>query len=130
MAKITGRVEVLVDGELLLNKPGAIARGVGISGEAAFEREAVMGDTGLHGFTENPIVAECEVTITDRDDILLDRLAKVNGTGTVVFRAAGGGKVYTMHEATCLNGMEITAGQGEVKVKFQGPYWTETTSTS
>ncbi len=123
--KITGRVEVLVNGKMLLNKAGAVARGLGISGEPAFERKAIMGDTGLHGFAEEPIVAECEVKITDRDDIKLDDLARVNGTGTVVFRAAGGGKSYKMAGATCLCNFELTGGEGETTVKFQGPYWTE-----
>ena len=77
--RITGRVEVLVNGTPLLNKSGAIARGLGISGEPAFERKAVTGDTGLHGFVEEPVVAECEVTITDRDDLNLDDIAKING---------------------------------------------------
>jgi len=54
--------------------------------------------------------------------------AQVNGDGTVIFRAAGGGKVYTMHNATCLNNFELTAGEGETTIKFQGPMWVETTS--
>jgi hypothetical protein len=130
MSKITGRVEILVNGELLLNKAGAVASGIGLSGEPNFERAAVTGDTGLHGFTETPIPAQLEVTITDRDDIMLDTLARVNGDGTVIFRAAGGGKVYTMNQATCLNNMSLTGGEGETTVTFQGPYWTETTSAT
>lgn len=123
--KITGRVEVLVNGTLLLNKPGAVIRGVGVSGEPAFERKPVLGDTGLHGFTEEPIPAECEVTITDRDDISLSDIAAVNGNGTIIFRAAGGGKSFKMEGATCANNMELTAGEGETSVKFIGPYWIE-----
>lgn len=125
MAKITGRVEVLVNGQLLLNKSGAVARGIGVSGEPAFERKPVFGDTGLHGFVEEPVPAECEVKITDRDDISLSDLAAINGTGTVIFRAAGGGKSYKMEGATCTNNMELTAGEGETTVKFVGSYWTE-----
>lgn len=128
MAKITGRVEVLVNGELLLNKAGAVASGIGISGQPNFERTPVFGDTGFHGSTENPIPAQLEVTITDRDDILLNDLAAVNGDGTVIFRAAGGGKVYTMQQATCQMNMSLTGGEGETTIVFFGPYWTETTS--
>lgn len=123
--KITGRVEVLVNGKLLLNKSGAVARGIGLSGEPAFERKAVLGDTGLHGFVEEPVVAECEVKLTDRSDIPLAEIAAINGTGTIVFRAAGGGKSYKMEGATCTNNMELTAGEGETTVRFQGAYWTE-----
>lgn len=128
MAKITGRVEVVVNGELLLNKPGAVASGIGVSGEPAMERAAVVGDTGLHGFTQNPVMAQCEVTITDRDDISLSELASINGDGTVVFRASGGGKVYTMNNATCLGNFTLTGGEGETSVVFQGSAWVETTS--
>jgi len=128
MGKITGRIEVLVNGELLLNKPGAVASGIGISGEPAFERAAVVGDTGLHGFTQNPIMAQCEVTITDRNDILLSDLASINGDGTVIFRSAGGGKVYTMNNATCLGNFTLTGGEGETGLIFQGAAWVETKS--
>lgn len=128
MAKITGRVEILVNGNLLLNKAGAVASGIGISGEPNFELSAVTGDTGIHGYTEAPIAARCEVTVTDRDDIKLDTFARINGDGTVIFRAAGGsGKVYTMDGATCLRNFSLTAGEGETTLVFEGPYWTETT---
>lgn len=127
MAKVTGRVEVLVNGDLLLNKAGAKATGIGISGEQAYERKPVMGDTGYHGSVEEPIMAQLEVTITDRDDVNLNDLAGVNENGTVIFRSAGGGKVYTMEGATCANNMELTAGEGETTVRFYGPYWLEST---
>ena len=125
MPRITGRVEVLVDSVSLLNKAGAVASGVGISGEQSFELEAVVGDTGIHGFTEKPIVAMLEVTVTDREDISLSELAKIRENGTVIFRTAGGGKSYTMEGATCTRNLSITAGEGETPIKFVGNYWTE-----
>ncbi len=125
--KITGRIEVLVNGELLLNKAGAVASGLGISGEPAFEREAVVGDSGHHGFIEKPIMAQAEVTVSDRSDISLSELARINGDGTVIFRAAKGGKVYTMHNATSLGNFSLTGGEGETSMIFQGPYWVEST---
>ena len=130
MAKITGRIEVLVNGELLLNKAGAVANGIGISGEPNFELEQIVGDTGPHGFIEKPVPATCEVTITDRDDIMLTDLARIKEDGTIIFRAAGGGKVYTMEGATCLRNFSLTGGEGEVPITFVGPFWTETTSES
>ena len=130
MAKITGRVEVLVNGELLLNKAGAVANGIGVSGRPAVELEQLMGDTGPHGFIEKPVPATCEVTITDRDDIRLSDIAAVRENGTVIFRAYGGGKVYTMEGATCLGNFSLTGGEGEVPVTFVGPFWTETTSAT
>lgn len=128
MPKITGRVEVLLNGELLLNKSGASISGVGISGEPNLELEPVLGDTGIHGFKETPQPAICEVAVTDRDDVKLDKLARVREDGTVIFRTAGGGKVYTMHNATCARNFKLTAGEGEVALKFFGTSWVETTS--
>jgi hypothetical protein len=127
MAKITGRVEVLVNGELLLNKAGATAEGIGVSGEPNFELEAIVGDTGVHGYVERPVQARCTVTVTDRDDIPLNQFALINGDGTVIFRAARNGKVYTMYNATCLRNITLTAGDGEAELRFEGPYWVETT---
>jgi hypothetical protein len=94
--KITGLVDVLVNGEKLLNKAGATATGIGKSGEPSVERKPVMGDGGIHGFVEEIVAARCEVTISDREDVLLDTLARVENDGTVIFRAKNGGKVYTM----------------------------------
>ena len=125
MARITGRVEILVNGNLLLNKSGAVASGIGISGEQAMELEPVMGDTGIHGFTEKPVPAQLEVTITDRDDVKLSDLAKIRENGTVIFRAAGGGKSYVMEGATCKRNFSITGGEGETPIVFYGNYWTE-----
>ena len=123
MPKITGRIEVLVNSQPLLNKEGATASGIGLSGKPAIEREAVMGDTGYHGHIEKGVMARCEVTITDRDDVSLNDLAEINGDGTVIFRAYGGGKVYVMKNAVCLGNFSLSGS--EVPIVFEGPYWTE-----
>jgi hypothetical protein len=86
-----------------------------------------LGDTGVHGFVEEPTVAKVDVTITDRSDISLDTLARIRENGTVIFRAAGGGKIYTMNNATCMRNFTVTGGEGETKVSFVGPYWIEGT---
>jgi hypothetical protein len=128
MPRITGRVEVLVNGTPLLNKSGAVASGIGLSGEPGFNLEPVLGDTGLHGFKETPEVAKLEVSVTDRDDISLAALAAIRDTGTVIFRTAGQGKVYTMQGATCQRAFSVTGGEGETKLVFYGPYWIESLS--
>lgn len=131
MARITGRVEVVVNGEVLLNKTGATAEGIGISGQLPVERKEVLGDTGLHGVVEEPVVAKCTVKLTDRDDILLGKLASINGDGTLIFRSAGGGKVYTMNGVYCMGNFKITAGEGEVdNVAFIGNNWIESTASA
>ncbi len=127
MAKITGRVEVVVNGQLLLNKSGAVASGIGLSGEASYELKEVLGDTGLHGFTEEPVPSILEVSVTDRDDISLDSFARIRGNGTCIFRSAGGGKSYTLNNATCTRNFVITAGEGETPLKFIGTHWIEST---
>lgn len=128
MAKVTGRVEILVNGELLLNKAGATAMNIGESGKPTIKREPVMGDTGMHGAKETILEARLQVKVTDRDDVDLSALAAINGDGTVVMRAAGGGKVYTMPNATCMSAMQLTAGEGETTLEFYGPYWIHTTA--
>ena len=128
MARVTGRVEVLVNGQILLNKNGASASGIGESGKPAIKREPIMGDTGLHGYKETIEPARLTVSITDRDDVSLSDLAKINGDGTVIMRSVNGGKVYTMANATCVGALQVTAGEGETKLEFVGPYWTETTA--
>lgn len=129
MAKVTGRVEVLVNGQILLNKNGASASGIGESGKPAVKREPIIGDTGIHGYKETIEAARLTVSITDRDDVSLSDLAAINGNGTVIMRAALGGKVYTMANATCVGSLQVTAGEGDTKLEFIGPYWTETISS-
>ncbi len=123
--RLTGAVEIIVNGSPVLNKEGATASGLGISGEAATELTAQFGDTGLHGFTEAAIAAMCEVTLSDREDQLLDTLAQINGNGTIIFKAWKGGKVYTMEEATCLRNFSVSAGE-VTNVRFVGAKWVET----
>lgn len=126
---VTGRVEVLLNGKLLLNKTGAKIGGISVNGRLPVRRKAVTGDTGIHGYAEEVIVPYCDVKITDRSDVLLSDIALVNGDGTVIFRAANGGKVYTMQQATCVNDLTVTAGEGEVELRFEGPAWIESSET-
>jgi hypothetical protein len=110
MATVTGRVEVLVNGVRVLNKSGASASGIGESGKPPMKSEPIIGDTGIHGLKETITVARLAVTVTDRDDIKLGDFAAIKQNGTVVFRAARGGKVYTMNNATCAGDLNLTAG--------------------
>lgn len=132
MSKITGRVEILVNDKPILNKSGAVASGIGGGSGGNFKRTAVMGDGGIHGFIEEPVVAQLQVTITDVDKgptgeaIKLSDFYKIFENGTIIFRTAGGsGKAYVMEGATCLGDLSLTAGQGEVQLIFQGKYWQE-----
>lgn len=126
--KITGAVVIKVNGEVLLNKAGAVASGIGLSGEPNFELEPVMGDTGYHGFTERPIMAQLEVSVTDRNDKKIHDLVNVglDDEGTVEFAARGRkGKVWTLRNAVNLRNASLTAGEGEVRLRYVGDYWIE-----
>ena len=125
MSKATGNIEILLNGVSLLNKAGAKASGIGISGQPNYELKEIMGDGGIHGFTEEAIPAMCEVTLTDRDDISLSDIAKVLQDGTLIFKSRNGGKIYTMAEATCTRNLSVTGGEGETPVKFLASFWTE-----
>lgn len=112
----------------MLNKSGAVASGIGESGKPPVKREPVLGDTGLHGIKDSIVVAKLAVTLTDRDDVNLTDLAAIKGDGTVIMKAAQGGKVYTMAGAYCAGDLTLTAGEGETKVEFFGEKWVETVS--
>lgn len=124
MPRITGRVQIIVNGELLLNKEGAVASGIGPNGVMPVEREEVLGDNELHGFKEVPQVAMCEVTITDRDDKLLSDLLSLTDC-TVIFRSTGGGKRYVIYNAFSTGIGNLTAGDGETPIVFKGSRWDE-----
>lgn len=126
-ARITGRVQVTANGNVLLNKAGASIEGAGLNGQPNFELTPLMGDGGIHGYTETPIFATCNVTITDRDDTLLHDLAVLREDATIIFQSAGSGKKYTMALATCTRNITVTAGEGETPIKFVGAFWTEET---
>ena len=127
---ITGRVEVIVNGITVLNKAGAVASGIGESGKPPIKREPIIGDTGIHGNKETIVPAKLAVTVSDRDDIKISDFAAIKENGTIIFRSARGGKVYTMNNATCSGDIALTAGEGETKLEFWGPFWTEGTAAS
>ncbi len=128
MPTITGRVEILVNGFPLLNKAGAIAGGIGLSGLPNYTLREVVGIDGrIDGFIEEPVLATLDVTVTDRDDVSLNQLAEVRENGTILFQSIGGGKVYMMNKATCTRNFQLTSGEGAVNVRFVGDNWIENT---
>lgn len=128
MATVTGRVQVLINGVMLLNKAGAVASGIGVSGQPPLKSEPIIGDTGIHGTKDTIIPAKLAVTVTDRDDVKLSDIAAMKQNGTIIFRSARGGKVYTMNAATCAGDISVTGGEGDTKLEFFGEKWIESTS--
>jgi len=128
MGRITGRVEILKDNQIMLSKTGAVASGIGVGGPNNFELKEVMGDGGIHGFVEEPVVAKLEVTITDTDDAPLSDFAAIqDGSSSIVFQAGAGGKRYSLNKPTCTRNISVTSGEGETTLVFIGHYWTEDT---
>ena len=136
--RIVGRVEVLLNGEVLLIKSGAVARGIGEeSGKLSVVRQTVKDCFGTAGFTEEVVSAGLDVVLTARDDIDLKALAAIKGNGTLIFRRAtnpspkinpGLPKTLVLERVTCISSLNITAGEGEVPVTFEaceGNGWIE-----
>lgn len=131
LKKITGRVEVLVQGLPVLNREGATATGIGESSLGGpVERTPIFDPLAgkIVGVTERRVPATCEVTITDRADVSLGLIEGIKGWGTIIFRARDGGKVYVMNDAWCAGPVTVTAGTGEAVITFIGSKWTETVS--
>jgi len=136
--RIVGRVQVLLNGELLLSKIGAIARGIGEeSGKPAVKRKTVYDCFGPAGFIEEIVPAGLEVILTARDDMSLKALAAIKGNGTLIFRRATSQsptakeefpKTLILEGVTCMLPGDITSGEGEVLVIFEacnGNGWIE-----
>lgn len=108
--QVTGRVFVAVNGKRLRSKEGAKLKFGGV------EREAVMGDTGVLGYSEKTSAPEVECTIAHMADTSLKELTDF-ADGSVQFETDTG-KVFQLSGAWCAGGLELD--KGEVKVKFQG----------
>ena len=118
--RITGRVEVLINGVKLLNKSGAVAMNIGPGdGTPAVKRTMVVGDSGVHGYSEEITPARLEVTVSDRDDKFIADLYALDGDGVVIFRTINGGKVYAMYNVACMEPGNVTAGEGEIPLVFE-----------
>lgn len=133
MAALTGRVEIVVNGQRIFNKEGAAIMNIGPGdGSPALERTSVKGDTGTHGIKDVVMPARLEVTITDRSDVSLGLLWAINGNGTVYVHVltGGGGKTYIMKNAACMNPGSVTTGEGDTPLAFEavdGGGWIEQT---
>ena len=118
MKNITGRVEVILNGEILLTKTGAKAGGIG-----GYKRDPVMGSSGMHGMKEEAVPASVECSITDHDAKSLTALA--NLTGAVLVFSAVNGKRLISKNAFCGGDIALTEGEGEATTTFYGDPWEE-----
>lgn len=108
--KVTGRVFISINGERMRSKEGSKL----MLGGA--EREAVVGDDSIHGFTEKNTVPGIEFTMSHMTDTDLKKLADL--TDASVQFEADTGRVYVLRNAWCAKSIEMS--KGEVSLVFNG----------
>lgn len=112
MAKVTGRITVKVDGDILLNKSGWTLNTGGVN------RNPITGDTGVHGYAEETVAPSISGNISHTDQVDLMTLAAITDA-TVLFETDTG-QSYVMRDAWLENPPELTAGEGETALTFRG----------
>ncbi len=83
------------------------------------ERESVVGLDQYHGYTEKPRVSFIECDITDRADLdikVLENLLDVTVTVELF-----NGKTGILYNAVQVKAVELTAEDGKMTVRFEGP---------
>lgn len=110
MAQVTGRAYVNVNGQRLRSKPGAKLKFGGV------EREPVVGDDSVHGYSEKLTAPSVECTISHTADTNLQEL-QATTSATVTFETDTG-KTFLLQEAWTANALELT--NGEVAITFNG----------
>lgn len=108
--KVTGRVFISVNGERMRSKEGAK---LNIGGA---EREAVVGDDSIHGYTEKLTAPSIEATFSHMADTDLKKLADL--TDASVQFECDTGRVYVLRNAWNAKPPELS--KGEVGVLFNG----------
>ena len=85
---------------------------------ATIEREAVIGQDGVHGYIEKPKVAFIEGKITDSADLAVETLLGMcNVTVTVELL---NGKVYLLRNAWCQKADPLDTTDGSIEFRFEG----------
>ncbi len=112
MSQITGRAFIKHNGKLLRSKAGAKLNLGGV------QRNTVKGDTGVHGFSEETAEPSIECTISHGADTSLSELADI--TDASITFETDTGKVYILRNAWVESPPELTAGEGEVPLRFVG----------
>jgi hypothetical protein len=107
--KVTGKFYVRVGGVLLPLSGDATLKNLG-----GIERKPVIGNE-VHGFQEEPVAVEVELSIVDKGVVDIKTLASiVNATITV---ETDRGDVYTIPNAWAATAGELSS-KGEIKMTF------------
>lgn len=112
MSHITGRAFVRVDGKQLKSRPGASLKLGGVN------RNTVIGDDGVHGFTEEVVAPGISCTISHDKDTSLKELAAISDA-SITFEADNG-KTYIMSQSWLTAPPELNAQDGGVPLAFEG----------
>lgn len=82
------------------------------------EREAVIGQDGIHGYIERPVVTYVEGKITDGPELSIELLqAMCNVTVTVELL---NGKVYLLRNAWNTKAGPLDTTDGSIEFRFEG----------
>lgn len=81
-------------------------------------REGIVGQDGPHGFKETPQIPFIEGEFTDRSDMDLEALLKVEGA-TVTLELANG-KVISLKDAWYAGEGTVNTGEANIGVRFEG----------
>lgn len=108
--QITGRAFITVNGQRLRSKEGAKLNIGGV------ERSTITGDSGVHGFAEKIMAPTLECSVSHAGDTSLTEMAGWKDV-SIAFETDTG-KVYQLRNAWLETPPELTAGEGEVALKF------------
>lgn len=110
--RVAGTLYLAVNGTTLPAK-GSFQVGYGEE-----KKEAVVGVSGVHGYKAMAQVAFIEGVITNRADLDVKALLRVeNATITLEFR---GGKTLVLRDAWFAGDGVLNADEGELQVRFEG----------
>jgi len=110
--RVGGILLLKIDGELFQAK-GEFTYNINPN-----KRESVVGQDGVHGFSETPKMLFIEATITDNDELDLEQLLAIRDA-TVTIELANG-KVIVLREAFYAADGDVTSSEGEIQVRFEG----------
>jgi hypothetical protein len=112
MERIGGIIRLTIDGTQQRAK-GNFTYNLG-----ANKREAVIGADGVHGYKETPQAPFIEGAISDSSS--LDVASLLDLTDSTVILEVANGKSIVLRDAYYTGDGEVSAEEGEIKVKFEG----------
>jgi hypothetical protein len=111
-SRIAGGTVVSVNGKTIPNKGNVVVKmGVG-------KRTAIVGEDGIHGYSEASSVPGIEFTASNRND--LDLKALLSTDGATVVAQIPNGKTYTLRDAWAAAENDVNLSEGELKLMFEG----------